>query len=134
MGEGARDLDSHSITRGEYYKLKADYEERKIINPNISGIANKIVKAETRFLDSHHELDKPWKEYAKCNIQKVKVDLFFPITAAGVVIACEYCMDCPVKKECKQYAIDNQEMYGVWGGVDFEKEKRDAKYARTHKK
>ncbi len=130
MIEGARDLEAYTITRDEYYSKNVGDQERKIIKPNITDMANKIIKAE---MLSDIISDKPWIDRAKCNIQKVEANLFFPSTTEGAIVACEYCQDCPVKKECKQYAIDNKEVYGVWGGVDFEREKRRAKYLRNHK-
>ena len=32
-------------------------------------------------------------------------------------IAKSYCEACPVKKECLQFALDNKEEYGIWGGM-----------------
>ncbi len=28
------------------------------------------------------------------------------------------CNQCPIKKECAQYAMENQELWGIWGGTD----------------
>lgn len=31
------------------------------------------------------------------------------------------CTDCPAIRECYQFALKNDEEYGVWGGIDFAK-------------
>lgn len=38
------------------------------------------------------------------------------------------CMDCCVRKECLDYAIEAEEVYGIWGGLSFnEREQEIAK-------
>lgn len=39
-----------------------------------------------------------------------------PNTIASVKILCN---QCPVKDKCLELAIENEEVHGVWGGVDF---------------
>lgn len=29
----------------------------------------------------------------------------------------QLCADCPVKDQCLAYALDNDEQYGIWGGL-----------------
>lgn len=38
-------------------------------------------------------------------------------TYANTKMAIKLCQECPVKNICLNYAIDAQEMYGVWGGL-----------------
>lgn len=40
------------------------------------------------------------------------------------------CMGCPVRVECLEYALDNREDYGVWGGL-HERERRRVRRRRT---
>ena len=37
-----------------------------------------------------------------------------------------YCAECPVREECLDHAMTNNERYGIWGGLD-EKERRRLK-------
>jgi len=52
---------------------------------------------------AHSEGDQ--KDYAQA---KSKVD----------VIKRDYCLICPVKQECLEFAIANGERFGIWGGMD----------------
>ncbi len=50
--------------------------------------------------------------------------LWFPVDfpvpenrQAATVLAKELCGLCPVKTECFQYALENDERHGIWGGT-----------------
>jgi WhiB family redox-sensing transcriptional regulator len=45
-------------------------------------------------------------------------------------IAVKICGSCPLKVMCAQYAIDNEEQYGVWGGLT-ETDRAKIRTART---
>lgn len=61
----------------------------------------------------------PWAKDAAC--RGTDPDLFFPPrgshTASNAAKA--VCARCPVTAECMQYALDNGENEGVWGGVSI---------------
>jgi WhiB family transcriptional regulator, redox-sensing transcriptional regulator len=48
-------------------------------------------------------------------------DLWFPDTpgaqTAEVRLAKQICLRCPIRLECLEYALTNNERYGVWGGL-----------------
>ena len=53
-------------------------------------------------------------------------DMFFPEIggpAKAAKAAKAVCRECPVAKECLEYALANGERYGVWGGLS-ERERR----------
>lgn len=52
-------------------------------------------------------------------------ELFFSEDPAEIADAKEVCSHCPVRRECLSWALDNKEIWGVWGGRD-EVEIRDA--------
>ena len=37
----------------------------------------------------------------------------------------QLCAECPVKRECFEFAIQFDEHYGIWGGVCFERRFHD---------
>lgn len=68
-----------------------------------------------------------WRDYAAC--LGMDPDLFFPERGESVAAAKEVCQDCPVRLTCLQYALDNNEKFGIWGGVS-ERERRRIRRAR----
>jgi len=47
-------------------------------------------------------------------------DLFFPEEfhdPAAFPLAKSYCRRCPIQVECAMYAINNNELHGIWGGL-----------------
>ena len=63
-------------------------------------------------------LDAPpaWMARGTCWTERVPVDVFFPTEGADVPLAQHYCVRCPVRRACLEYALDNHEIHGVWGG------------------
>jgi hypothetical protein len=68
-----------------------------------------------------------WRNHAKCGNQPELLPLFFteyPATrtytrAMMVEEARFYCNQCSVRKECFNFAKQNDMRHGVWGGIDF---------------
>ena len=64
-------------------------------------------------------LDVSWHPYALC--LGVDPALFFPQREAGQdnsgLEAKRVCIDCPVRINCLDYAVRNNERFGIWGGV-----------------
>ena len=54
-------------------------------------------------------------EFAKCKNNK-EVD-FFSTTTSGSKIAQKFCEDCHVKMSCLEYALQENILHGVWGGL-----------------
>jgi len=58
-----------------------------------------------------------WTKLARC--VEVDPELFFP--EKGEIIsprlAKSICKSCEVNVECLEYALDNKEQYGIWGGT-----------------
>lgn len=46
-------------------------------------------------------------------------ELFFAESPADVEHAKALCLDCPIRQECLEGAVDRREPWGVWGGELF---------------
>ena len=73
-----------------------------------------------------------WWQLAAC--ARVDPDLFFPQNGDSgnhILEAKKVCRTCPVRISCLNYAIDNSERWGVWGGMT-ERERRRVKKERLN--
>jgi len=66
--------------------------------------------------------DRGWQSRANC--MGVDPDLFFPERGASTREAKEVCRGCVVKDDCLEYALDNGEKFGIWGGMSERKRRR----------
>jgi WhiB family redox-sensing transcriptional regulator len=61
------------------------------------------------------------KEHGAPICQEIDGELWFPENGGGggyeVRLARKLCSSCPVQRECLQFALANNEMYGIWGGL-----------------
>ena len=51
-------------------------------------------------------------------------DVFFPSEGGGVETARRICRACPVRVECRDYALANRLDHGVWGGTSERERQR----------
>ncbi|HEX2701037.1 MAG TPA: WhiB family transcriptional regulator [Acidimicrobiales bacterium] len=72
--------------------------------------------------------DLSWQDQANC--MGVDPDLFFPERGASTREAKEVCRGCVVRIDCLEYALDNAEKFGIWGGMS-ERERRRLRRARS---
>jgi WhiB family redox-sensing transcriptional regulator len=56
-----------------------------------------------------------WQDQALC--AQVDGDLWFPEKGGGSRDARRICGGCPVRAECLEHALANDERFGVWGGA-----------------
>lgn len=68
--------------------------------------------------------DEDWAEKALC--PQTDPEAFYPEKGGSTKDAKKVCQRCPVSKQCLQWALDNDERYGVWGGLS-ERERRRLK-------
>ena len=62
-----------------------------------------------------------WQRDAVC--AQTDPEVFFPEQGGSTRDAKVVCSGCDVRAECLAYALDNDEQYGVWGGLS-ERERR----------
>lgn len=77
--------------------------------------------AAVRLREAGIDARAPWQDRARC--RDVDVDAFFPERGESSREAKEICAACPVRIECLNYALHNDERHGVWGGMT-ERERR----------
>ncbi|MFA5891192.1 MAG: WhiB family transcriptional regulator [Actinomycetota bacterium] len=66
----------------------------------------------------------PWQEQALCAY--VDPDVFFPEKGGSSREAKRICAQCTVQEDCLEYALVNDERFGIWGGLS-ERERRRLK-------
>lgn len=62
-----------------------------------------------------------WSDQAAC--LTAEPETFFPVSAAGASLrevdaAKAVCRSCVVLHECRDYALETRQPFGVWGGLD----------------
>jgi hypothetical protein len=69
-----------------------------------------------------------WHQRAAC--ADVHTDVFFPTRGQDTRPAKAICATCSVRDECLEWALDNVDQHGVWGGKS-ERERRGMRIARN---
>lgn len=72
--------------------------------------------------------DLAWQDYSNC--AGADADLFFPERGASTRKAKAICNACQVKAECLEFAIQQSEKFGIWGGLS-ERERRRIRKERS---
>ncbi|GAB10634.1 WhiB family regulatory protein [Gordonia araii NBRC 100433] len=70
------------------------------------------------------EVEETWQERALC--AQTDPEAFFPEKGGSTREAKRICSGCEVKAECLDYALHNDERFGIWGGLS-ERERRRLK-------
>jgi WhiB family redox-sensing transcriptional regulator len=65
-----------------------------------------------------------WQERALC--AQTDPEAFFPEKGGSTREAKKVCLTCEVRGECLEYALMNDERFGIWGGLS-ERERRKLK-------
>lgn len=65
-----------------------------------------------------------WQQSALC--AQTDPEAFFPEKGGSTREAKRVCHNCPVSAECLGYALENDERFGIWGGMS-ERERRRLK-------
>jgi len=65
-----------------------------------------------------------WQERALC--AQTDPEAFFPEKGGSTREAKKVCLTCEVRTECLDYALANDERFGIWGGLS-ERERRKLK-------
>lgn len=74
--------------------------------------------------ESDAAFDEEWHALALC--AQTDPEAFFPDKGGSTREAKRICTGCEVKGECLEYAMKNDERFGIWGGLS-ERERRRLK-------
>ena len=69
-----------------------------------------------------------WQADARC--AEVDPEIFFPERGGSSKAARAVCGQCDVRMQCLEYALNNKEQFGIWGGTS-ERERRRLRKERT---
>ncbi len=75
-------------------------------------------------LASNDGVELSWQERALC--AQTDPEAFFPEKGGSTREAKRVCLSCDVRGECLEYALANDERFGIWGGLS-ERERRRLK-------
>ena len=89
-------------------------------NPDRSDTARELYLLEG---DGHGE-DGGWQDRGLC--AQTDPEAFFPEKGGSTREAKKVCLTCDVRQECLEYALANDERFGIWGGLS-ERERRKLK-------
>lgn len=62
-----------------------------------------------------------WMVQARC--LDADPEAFFPRKGGSTKEAKRICAACPVREECLEFSVENEERFGIWGGMS-ERERR----------
>jgi WhiB family redox-sensing transcriptional regulator len=75
-------------------------------------------------LISGESVELSWQERALC--AQTDPEAFFPEKGGSTRDAKRICSGCDVRQQCLDYALQNDERFGIWGGLS-ERERRKLK-------
>jgi len=63
-----------------------------------------------------------WRLHAQC--RGLDPELFYPERGEDIRLAQSICRECSVSSECLDFAIENGEHHGIWGGLSERSRRR----------
>jgi WhiB family redox-sensing transcriptional regulator len=76
------------------------------------------------FVSPEEDDELGWQDQALC--AQTDPEAFFPEKGGSTREAKRVCRSCEVRAECLEYALENDERFGIWGGMS-ERERRRLK-------
>jgi len=84
------------------------------LNEEIKMEKDVLLKA---LYESNYASELLWQQEGIC--RQTDPDAFFPESIKESRAVTPICGNCSVIKDCLIFAIENDEEYGIWGGIDF---------------
>ncbi len=97
---------------------RSDVPENWFVDPVNLGVPG------VRRVEPDDESTLAWQTDALCS--QTDPEAFFPEKGGSTRDAKRICTSCDVRGECLEYALNNDERFGIWGGLS-ERERRKLK-------
>lgn len=70
--------------------------------------------------------DRDWMAQSECAKPEIRkdIEIFFSAKYEDRHRAKNICYSCPVRKDCIKWALENKEIWGIWGGRDEDEIRR----------
>ncbi|HET8709534.1 MAG TPA: WhiB family transcriptional regulator [Candidatus Saccharimonadales bacterium] len=105
-----------SLSAAKRREQEIIYNQQPEILRRLAGVIPEIEGV----MDELNDTALDWQKQARC--QAGDPEVFF-VKGAAQNDAKPICKKCPVRVECRQYALENRIEFGVWGGMT-ERERR----------
>jgi WhiB family redox-sensing transcriptional regulator len=102
--------------------LRPTEDQQIVKKPKSYTVPRKIVLPIPEFRGASRRASKDWRDDAYC--KGTDTEVFFPEKGGTTNDAKKMCALCEVRAECLEYAVENNEHFGVWGGLS-EAERRN---------
>ncbi len=114
------------VRRPEHPGLPGGRPELRLVAPLREEVpqAPSVLGAPPTGLSGLTPEDPGWQELALC--AQTDPEAFFPEKGGSTREAKRVCQSCEVRQECLEYALGNDERFGIWGGLS-ERERRRLK-------
>ncbi|MFJ2368607.1 WhiB family transcriptional regulator [Microbacterium sp. NPDC087665] len=97
---------------------RSDVPENWFVDPVNLGVPG------VRKVEADDDSALSWQTDALCS--QTDPEAFFPEKGGSTRDAKRICTSCDVRGECLEYALNNDERFGIWGGLS-ERERRKLK-------
>ena len=99
--------------------------QQKVPADEFDGMSTRpVLSLVTGFDELFDTIEDQWQERALC--AQTDPEAFFPEKGGSTREAKRICLGCEVRDECLEYALANDERFGIWGGLS-ERERRRLK-------
>lgn len=117
------DLDKADLDETDLGTVAEDSEAMPFVAESVPP-AKPFLSLVAGFDELFEEIEDQWQERALC--AQTDPEAFFPEKGGSTREAKRICLGCEVKDECLEYALANDERFGIWGGLS-ERERRRLK-------
>jgi WhiB family redox-sensing transcriptional regulator len=102
----------------QHRRWAAELEQRRLAKAQRAETDRLLLALRTALFGDQ---DEDWRDQAIC--AQIDPDLFFPEKGGSSREAKKICLSCTVREECLAFALENEERFGVFGGLS-ERERR----------